>query len=368
MTTRTIVRASVVALTLALSTGTASALTMGKTVTVTVDGQQRTVHTFASSVSGALQSAGLHADDKDALAPTADSEIDDGSRIVLKRGRPLDLSVDGTTRKVWTTAHTVESALRQLGMRAESMVLSTDRTRQIPLQGMALEIEIPKPITLIDADQPGRQVSSTAHSVGELLAEQGVPLQGSDTSDPEASQPVLPGMTVQVTRIRTERRTEQRPIPPPVQQVKDPGLASGRQIVDEPGTPGEDLVTFLVTLTNGKQTQRKEIATKEITAAQPRRVRVGASSAAAPSVSGGSVWDRLAGCEAGGNWAADTGNGYYGGLQFDKGTWTANGGGQYAAYPNQASREQQIAVAQKIRDGRGGYGAWPSCSSRLGLS
>ncbi len=73
-------------------------------------------------------------------------------------------------------------------------------------------------------------------------------------------------------------------------------------------------------------------------------------------------------CEAGGNWDANTGNGYYGGMQFDAHTWRANGGGQHAADPHQASREEQIAVAQKVRDSRGGYRAWPACSRKLGLS
>ncbi|HEY2763044.1 MAG TPA: transglycosylase family protein [Pseudonocardiaceae bacterium] len=368
MSTRTIVRASVVALTLALGAGTASALTLGKTITVTVDGEQRTIHTFASSVSGALEAAGLRARGKDTLAPTADSQVDDGSRIVLKRGRLLDLNIDGAQRKVWTTALTVDNALRQLGMRTDAMVVSTDRSQRIPLQGMALEVRIAKPITLLDGGQPAREVSSTANSVGEFLAEQGAPLQGPDRVDPEPDQPVLPGMTVEVTRIRTEHRSEPRSIEPPVQQVKDPELAGGRQVVDEPGVPGEEMVTYLVTLTNGEETRRKELTTKQLTAPQPRRIRVGASSAAAPAVVDGVVWDQLARCEAGGNWAANTGNGYYGGLQFDQGTWRANGGGHYADYPHQASREQQIAVATKVRDGRGGYGAWPSCSAKLGLS
>ncbi|MDQ3826675.1 MAG: ubiquitin-like domain-containing protein, partial [Actinomycetota bacterium] len=116
MTTRTIVRGALVALGLGLPAGTAAALAMDKTVTVTVDGEQRTVHTFATSVAGALKSAGLQAGDQDALAPTADSPIEDGSRIVLARGRPLALTVDGTQHEVWTTALTVDTALEQVGM------------------------------------------------------------------------------------------------------------------------------------------------------------------------------------------------------------------------------------------------------------
>ncbi|MGH3916857.1 MAG: transglycosylase family protein [Pseudonocardiaceae bacterium] len=368
MTTRTSVRAALVALTLALGAGTASALTIGKTVTIMVDDEQRIIHTFASSVSGALESAGLHADDKDVLAPTADSKIEDGSRIVLKRGRPLNLTIDGTQREVWTTAATVETALEQLGMHDKAMVLSAENSRPIPLEGMVLDVRVAKPVTLADGGAEPREISSTARTVGDLLAELDTPLQGPDTVTPDVATELQPGMTVEVTRIRTEERTERRPVPPPVQEIEDPELASGDEVVDEPGVPGEQIVSLLVTLINGQETERQEVATQEVTAAQPRLVRVGTNDSSAPEVQDGSVWDRLAQCESGGNWAINTGNGYYGGLQFNKSTWDAYGGDQYAAYPHQASREEQIATAERVRDDRGGYGAWPACSAKLGLS
>ncbi len=88
------------------------------------------------------------------------------------------------------------------------------------------------------------------------------------------------------------------------------------------------------------------------------------SSAPAPSTSGDTVWDDLADCESEGNWAINTGNGYYGGLQFSLSTWRSVGG---SGYPHQASREEQIHRAEILRDINGGYGAWPSCSSQLGL-
>lgn len=87
---------------------------------------------------------------------------------------------------------------------------------------------------------------------------------------------------------------------------------------------------------------------------------------AAPSVSSGSVWDRLAQCESGGNWSINTGNGYYGGLQFSQSTWVGVGGLQYASRADLASREQQIAAAEVLLQSSG-WGAWPSCSAQLGL-
>jgi LysM repeat protein len=84
---------------------------------------------------------------------------------------------------------------------------------------------------------------------------------------------------------------------------------------------------------------------------------------AAASSGGGSTWDKLAQCESGGNWSINTGNGYYGGLQFSQGSWTAAGG---SGNPADASRAEQIRVAENLLDMQG-WGAWPACSSKLGL-
>lgn len=85
--------------------------------------------------------------------------------------------------------------------------------------------------------------------------------------------------------------------------------------------------------------------------------------APAPSPASGGVWDSLAQCESGGNWSINTGNGYYGGLQFHPDSWAAAGG---SGSPAGASREEQIRVAENLLSMQG-WGAWPACSSRLGL-
>jgi LysM repeat protein len=83
---------------------------------------------------------------------------------------------------------------------------------------------------------------------------------------------------------------------------------------------------------------------------------------AASSDSDGANWSAIAACESGGNWSDNTGNGFYGGLQFTEQTWLAYGGGQYASSANQASESQQIAVAQQVLAGQG-IGAWPVCGA-----
>jgi len=81
-----------------------------------------------------------------------------------------------------------------------------------------------------------------------------------------------------------------------------------------------------------------------------------------PASSGGVNWSAIAACESGGNWSTNTGNGFYGGLQFSQGTWDAYGGGQYASTAAGASQSQQIAVAQRVLAGQG-IGAWPVCGA-----
>jgi LysM repeat protein len=100
---------------------------------------------------------------------------------------------------------------------------------------------------------------------------------------------------------------------------------------------------------------------RSATAASSSRRSTVTRSASAPA--GGGVWDRLAQCESGGNWGINTGNGYSGGLQFSSGTWAANGGTGSA---HNASRAEQIRVAERVRASQG-WGAWPACSSKLGL-
>ncbi|MGW7101139.1 transglycosylase family protein [Streptomyces sp. NPDC054838] len=124
-------------------------------------------------------------------------------------------------------------------------------------------------------------------------------------------------------------------------------------------------------LLSGKGKHRRATAiertTRIVTLAGVAGVAVAAPLMAAGSASAatGSEWDRVAACESGGNWAINTGNGYYGGLQFSSSTWAAYGGKAYAAQANQASRSQQIAIAEKVLKGQG-KGAWPSCG--VGLS
>src|SRR5258705_18609 len=116
---------------------------------------------------------------------------------------------------------------------------------------------------------------------------------------------------------------------------------------------------------NGVETSRLPGANVVITPARDGVLRVGAKPGTeVPPVSNGGTWDALSRCEAGGNWAINTGNGFYGGVQFDQNTWERQGGLRYAPRADLATREEQLAIAEVTR-ARQGWGAWPVCSVRV---
>jgi resuscitation-promoting factor RpfB len=213
-----------------------------------------------------------------------------------------------------------------------------------------------------------RMVHLAAPNVGDLLAAAGAPLDQSDSVVPAPSSPVLEGMQVQVTRVRIEKVTQRVPLPPTSTRIEDPTMNMSRQVVENPGMPGVQDVTFAVAKVNGAETGRLPVANVIITPATEGVLRVGTKPGTeVPPISNGGTWDALSQCEAGGNWAINTGNGFFGGVQFDQNTWERNGGLRYAARADLATREEQITIAEVTRS-RQGWGAWPVCSGRLGTS
>ncbi len=429
---------------LAAAGGTVAA--MNKTVTISVDGVSQQVSTLSGSVDGALNAAGLTVAEHDTLAPAADSEITDGSQIVLERGRLLTLTIDGQTRQVWTTATTVAQALAELGQDPAAYKLSANRTRDIPLDGITVTADTlhtvtvtvdgtAQPLTsaaktvgdalteagiMIGADQrvspalstamtegatvsivtlptvsitdganPATSSVTEATTVGDVLAAAGVTLGADDTVNPAADTSVSNGLQIAVTRISYVTTTENQPVEQPADQTQDDSsMAAGTTSVVQQGQPGVVEVTYRTTVTNGQNGERQEASRKTITEATPTITKVGtkkaaaaarpapsaaaaapaaqqsaqpdpapAPAAAAPAASNSSGWsvnwDAIAKCESTNNWSINTGNGYYGGLQFDIGTWLSNGGGAYAPRADLATKDQQIAIAEKVYAARG---------------
>ena len=360
-------RALVCATLLALTFAGGVAVAAHKTVTLTVDGAQMTVTTMKSQVIDVVAENGYEVGDRDDLYPAGDQPVHQSDTIVLRRSRPLQISLDGQdSREVWTTASTVDEALAQLSM-TDKAPAAASRGSRVPLGGMSLPVVSAKTVQINEGGAV-RTVQLAAPNVASLLAVAGAPLAQSDTVVPPATSPVVEGMQIQVTRIRLEKVTQRVPLPPNNKRVDDPTLNISRQVVENPGTAGVQDVTFAIAKVNGVETGRLPVANVIVSPATDGVLRVGTKPGTeVPPVSSGGTWDALARCEAGGNWAINTGNGYFGGVQFDHGTWVRNGGLRYAARADLATREEQIAIAEVTR-ARQGWGAWPTCSGRLGTS
>ena len=348
-----------------------------KDVVLDVDGEIINASTMSGTVEGALRSADVDVDDQDLVMPALSESIDENSEITVRSVRQVALTVDGNEEVVKTTADNVNDLLKQLGRNDATSQLSSPTGAKIPVEGMDLEVTTSKNFTLNDGGMPGT-MSLPARTVGEMLEMRGKPLGPNDVVTPSADTPLTEGMHIEVVRIQSGEQVEERDIPAPVRYVDDANLEEGKEEVINPGTPGREKVTFNVRKENGEEIARDIVNVEELVAPQESVVKRGtkpapaaaatasAGGAAAPAVSNGSTWDALAQCEAGGNWSINTGNGFSGGLQFTPSTWAAFGGTQYAPAAHLATREQQIAVAEKVRAGQG-WGAWPACTSKLGL-
>ncbi|WP_296389603.1 resuscitation-promoting factor [Williamsia sp.] len=358
------VRVAIAALLLTLIAGGVMGIVMHKTVTIDVDGKKVTVATMRSSISDVLADQGYHPAKGDLVSPAPSDGVADGQTITFHRLKTVVLDVDGQKREIKTNAVTVEQALAQQNLAAPTIDVEAPRSETLPVDGAAVAVVLPKKVRLVDA-----KVRSTpevaAKTVGELLADLGNPLAGQDVVTPAADTPIAANMAINVTRIRTEDVTETEPLKAPDKETKDPTVITGKRVVKTPGKPGTQNVTYSVTTVNGKVTKRIKTGAAEVTPAVAAEVNVG-TKPGAPFVPVGSVWDQLVQCESTGNWAINTGNGFYGGVQFDQNTWDRWGGQEFAPRADLATREEQIFVAEKTLAAQG-WGAWPSCSSKLGL-
>ena len=359
-------RAVVGALLLALAFAGGFAVAMHKTLTLSVDGSPMTVSTMKSRVIDVLRENGFTVDNHDELYPAADQPVHQSDTIVLQRGRPLQVSVDGgQSKQAWTTALTVDEALEQLSIR-DAAPAAASRFSRVPLAGMALSLVSAKKVHIVDGGVASDR-RLAAPNVGLLLAAAGAPLEQGDKVVPPASTPVTEGMKIVVTRIRMLDVTARIPLPPRAYRIQDPTMNMSRHVVEIPGTTGTQDVTFVVSTVNGVETGRWPVKNEIVAPARPSVLRVGAKPGTyVPPVLNGATWDALSACESGGNWAINTGNGFYGGVQFNQSTWERHGGLHYAPRADLATREEQIAIAEVTR-ARQGWGAWPVCSVRAGV-
>ena len=355
--------AAVVVLAVAGSTWGYSALS--KTVTLSVDGESQEVTAFGGTVADVLESEGIELSARDVVAPSLDERIDDGSKISVQFARQLELSVDGTSRTYWVTATTVSRALDEIGVRYAGAELSASRGGAIDRGGMSLAVVTPKTLKVKIGKHDAVTRTVTALTVEDALEELGVELGRYDETKPAPEHQLEDGDRLVFTNVKVvTRKVDGETIGFGTVEQQDGSMFEGETEVVRAGEAGLRDVTYRVVYRNGKVSKKTVVTQDVLRKPVDEIVKVGTKEPVAVFTSGNSVWDRLAQCESGGNWAINTGNGYYGGLQFSLGTWQAYGG---TGLPSNHSRETQIAIATKLRNASGGYGAWPGCAAKLGL-
>jgi uncharacterized protein YabE (DUF348 family) len=334
-------------------------------VTLSLDGRLEQVSTGADTVRDVLAAQDISIGRHDVVVPGLDSPVGDGTRIAVRFGRPLELAIDGHETRHWVTATDVTSALEQLGIRVGDARLSTSRGAAISRNGMRLSVVTPKRVTYAVGSAHPVTKTVTALTVAQALKKQGVRVDKNDVVKPGLGKVLSKKDRITVTKVRVATRKVTESIPFRTVTTSDSSMYQGDQKVLRSGRSGHRAVTYRLRYENGKLVHRSVLGVHGVVQPVNALVKVGTKAKPAPTPSyssGSSVWDAIAQCESGGNWAANTGNGYYGGLQFNLGTWQAYGG---SGLPSQASRETQIAIAEKVRAASGGYGAWPVCGSRF---
>jgi len=358
-----------------------------KSVVISVDGDAQEVSTRAATVSALLEQQEIPLDDRDEISAALDSKLSDDQKIDIKRNKSVEVTVDGTERVVHTTGMTVADVINQLDLEKGSEV-SLDEDMQLTALSDELEVITPKDLTLI-VDDKKKTVATTASTVKELLSEQKIKVDDNDEINVKVddetdknvkdSTGIKAGVEVEVIEVNVKTWDETRDIDFDTKEIKDKSLDKGDSEVKTKGKKGERELTLRQETRNGKKGEEEVLKSKVTKEPVAEVIRIGTKvekkeekkeeSSSKPSTNTGNIsatWKALAKCESGGNWAINSGNGYYGGLQFSASSWRAVGGTKYAPLPHQASAQEQIAAAEKLR-ASGGWGHWPACSSKLGL-
>jgi uncharacterized protein YabE (DUF348 family) len=358
------------AVVVAVVAGGVGVANVNKSVNLSVDGKASAVNLFGSTVGDVLTHQGIKLSSHDLVAPAVSTPLEDNQKVVVRYGRLLTVTVDGKTKEFWTTSTSVSGALSELGIRASSAKLSVSRSQPLGRLGLAMSVTTPKNVS-VSVDGKTLKVQTTSPTVAGALAQLKVKVGARDRVVPALKTPVAAsGLKVSVARVKLKGVSSVQSIRFGTSRRADADLYKGTTKTLKEGKQGRRVVSTVQTWVNGKLESSKVRSSRVANAPVAHVVAIGTKSRpvkaapapaalSAPSSSGGGstvnsgMWDRIAKCESGNNWSTNTGNGYYGGLQFDNQTWLGAGGGQFAPRADLASREQQIAIANKVYADRG---------------
>ncbi|WP_457972124.1 transglycosylase family protein [Arthrobacter sp. D1-17] len=339
-----------------------------KTVTLNVDGKVSSVQTFGGTVEQVVKAAKVDLKASDRVSPSLDATVKNGSVINVNLAKAVKVNLDGAEKTVSTTARDVAGLVTQLGV-ASSSELSVPKTAQLSVDGSFVAISTPKTVTIL-ADGKAAKTTTTAATVGEVLKDARVKLASADRTSQPANAKVVSNMVIKVSRVDTSKTAiVSEEIPFETLSTDSADVLKGEEEVTQAGVPGVVTHKYKLVLVDGREasrtlvsrtvtrepvTEKVSVGTKEKPEPAPAAAAEdGNTGAAAPAMMNEAMWDKIAQCESGGNWSINSGNGYYGGLQFDIQTWIGAGGGQYAPNASQASKAQQIDIANRVYAERG---------------
>jgi resuscitation-promoting factor RpfB len=341
-------------------------------VEVRVDGEVLALRTYAESVDAVIGQLAVDLADHDELRPGPDATVHDGMRIDVARAVAVDVRVDGElVERVVAPVGSVAGVLELAGLgdvRQQDAHLVPSWTAPV-FDGGEVNVWLPTDVHL-EVDGETRRVSSLVADVAALLVEQAVDLGPHDLLSVHPDTPLSAVSHVAIERVEVTDEVEEVALGfDEVRETSDEVWRGTTRIAQE-GRDGLRHDRYRVVTVDGVETERELVAQEVVLEPETRVVLVGTFV----------DWDRIAQCETRGAWSADrhtdldprAENRYYGGLQFNYRTWHSAGGRQYAEFPHQATREQQIAVAERLyelrrRWGVDPWGAWPACARVVGL-
>ncbi|WP_158600488.1 transglycosylase family protein [Tessaracoccus antarcticus] len=364
------------ALALVATTGIATAMHKND-IEIVVDGAASSIAVRENTVGEVLELQGISLDEHDVVLPAVDTRITAGMEITVAYGRPLEISVDGKPRQVWTTAQSVGEALAFLNLDEADSKLSASRSTSIGRIGLAMEIATAKDVTLTVAGTPS--ALTVAGTVADALTSVGATPDADDIVTPAPDTVLTDGLAISFVAVEVKESVKEVAMPYKKTETTSDELAKGTTKVTTKGAEGLTRETYtdvyhdgaLISSTLAESVISRQpvhqvttvgtfVAPTPTPAPSPVEEAVPADTSSTTSSSGkalnlarASMWDRIARCESTNNWSINTGNGYYGGLQFNLQTWRSVGGTDFAAYPHQASRAEQITVANRLYAERG---------------
>lgn len=348
----------------ALVVGLVAFVGNNKTITLNVDGKVTSVQTFGGTVGQVVKSAKLDLKPADRVSPSIDETVENGTVINVNMAKAVKVSLDGSEKTVSTTSPDVAGLVTELGVASSSSV-SVPKDAQLAVDGSFVSITTPKSVSIV-ADGKVTTATTTASTVEDVLEDAGVSLGVNDRSSQPGNAPVVNNMVVKVSRVDTGQTTATtEDVKFETMTSENADMFKGEKKVTQAGAAGKVERTFKLVLVDGREASRTLVSetvtvqpvTEQVTVgtkAKPAATTAGSNTgAAAPAMMNEAMWDKIAQCESGGNWSINTGNGYYGGLQFDIRTWIGSGGGAYAPNASLATKAQQIDIANRVYAQRG---------------